>query len=422
MLSKFLKHLSKQQKIDILSVFIACIIITFITIAALSTNNIYYDTTGQQLLARQWLDGHFGGSSVSATSYIWKIFLFYMPSELLGLNPKISLYVLTILFNILTVIGLFAVIKAILKHFKVNHDSRLGLSMIWLSVMSVSIFWVGFANSRNLELVMGLTVLYFGLSLYKNKKASPKHIIMLSCLAGVVYFCDPMQLWITTTVLVGYVLIDNLPLLSRPPHPAKKALFKVIISVGGGIVIYQILILLAKNILKVHFFWMGDYLFTAIGAALANFPQVAAKTIDNIAYIFSGGIGTHPENILFAIIITIGAIVLLFHKKHSRDLRIFLPLFLLTTIIVPTLSGFNLFIGNSTPRFMIMLVPAIIILWSSVCLPNPKTIICIIIIWLVLELPTSINFMTNTNGQFSNETAMFEYREQLESSNYAYAW
>ena len=102
----------KNRIISTLVLVVGSFIITAWTAFKFSTQTIKYDIVGQQLLARQWVDGNFGGSVSAPTNYIIKMLALYMPADILHLDPKLFLIVSTIIINIVTFIGLFFCTKS----------------------------------------------------------------------------------------------------------------------------------------------------------------------------------------------------------------------------------------------------------------------------------------------------------------------
>ncbi len=329
-----------------------------------ATKSINFDLVGQQLLARQWLEGNAGGSLVGPTNYIVKIFFVYMPAELLAVDQKIFLLFSAILINILTFVGMFVVLRQILGYFSVKASDTFALSMLWLTTVAGSVFWVQFTNSRNLEVLAGLCLLYVGLLLYKE--LSFRLAIIFLLLAGVTYFSDPLQLFVTTTVLLLYVSLHSF-LFEKEKYKTSLA---ILLLVVGGYALSRLLVLLVHQITGV------ELLATNIalqGLLSANaIPVTIIETSKNILRLIAGtnemGVWRQIMNIVFVSFMAgLSAFLLIKNKTYKKQysLVLFLTLMLLMPIAVYMASGQALF-REDTSRYLIMLAPALMLLFSCI--------------------------------------------------------
>jgi len=394
MLRKFCK-----EHANLLTIIVSGLIITAWTIYKFNIESINFDMTGQQLLARQWLHGNTLGSLMAPTNYIWKIILFYMPVVCLKINPKFALFFLTIFVNILTIVLLYIVLKKIINIFKINTKNNVfyNLSIVWFSLISGSIFWIQFSNSRNLEIVAGLLIIYLGLILYK--KFTTINSFLFIILTSITYFSDPMQLYITTAILISYLLVFRF-LLKENDKP--KNLLKIIFCILISYFISSVVYLLTRKVTNISFFGVAS-----IQQSLQIFHHpltVIAQTAKNIMRLLAGGSTMgHLRQIFNLLLVFIAIVYSLFHlvkSKNNNKFLFFILCGLVITILVYIVSGQPAF-KSDTSRYLIMLSPFIILLFASIDKTlNKKVRIILEILFLIVITVDLVTLMIATCNNF----------------------
>lgn len=288
----------------------------------------------------------------------------YMPADALSIDPKAFLLVSTIIVNILTFVGLYFVLKAILKYFSVKSGGFFNLSMLWLATVSGSVFWVQFTNSRNIELVAGLLLLYLGLLLYRS--VTHLKIVAFLALAAIIYFADPMQLMVTSVALVLYVLADSC-ILKKDRKLIKKALI-VAASVAVGYLLSLLLIYLVKHLTNVDFFNVSS--LSQSLAVFSNIPTAAIEAAKNTIRLVAGtnemGSWRQVANVILVVALGVAATFSAYkmYRKNS-SLVLFIWLLVIIPLGVYVASGQPVFKAD-TSRYLIVLAPALILLFSLI--------------------------------------------------------
>lgn len=345
------------------TVLTGCAILTIWILFRFSTKSINFDLVGQQLLARQWLDGDMGGSLVGPTNYILKMAFIYVPAELLDLDPKLFLFFSAVLVDIMTFIGMYLLLKRILQHFSIETGTIFAGSMVWLATIAGSVFWVQFTNSRNLEIVAGVLLLYLGLVLYKN--FSVHYSILFLVLAGLTYFSDPLQLFVTSAVLMAYVSLNSL-LIEKEK---RKEPLIIVTLVAGGYILSRLLAISVQNLTGVEL--IGVNTLSHLPMVASNLPLAIMETGKNILRLVAGTneMGTWRQllNIVFVGCFTTFSVTAFIKNKLYRkhqSLTLFTALMLVVPVAVYIASGQPLFTSDDTSRYLIMLAPALILLFS----------------------------------------------------------
>lgn len=356
----------KTRSVEYITLLAGTTIVILWTLFRFATKPISFDLVGQQLLSRHWLDGSLEGSITAPTNYILKMLIIYMPSDLLGASPKIFLILSTIFINAVTFIGLYFVLKRILQYFSVKPGSFFTVSMLWLATVAGSVFWIQFTNSRNIELVAGLALLYLGLLIYR--KTTLLRCVVFSLLAGLTFFADPMQLMVTAVVLVVFVVADSV-FLQKDKNSRKKAAL-VLALVAVGYILSSLITCIVRSITNVGFASVSS--LSQSLAVFSNVPIVLIATGKNVIRLIAGtnemGVWRQVANVLLVAILGVVATYSLIKKrgylKHG-SLTLFIGVILVVPVGVYVASGHPVF-QTDTSRYLIVLAPALILLFSAI--------------------------------------------------------
>ncbi len=343
----------QQKYIELTTLIAGSGIVTAWTLFRFFTKNANFDLIGQQLLARQWLDGYLDGSVTAPTNYIVKMIFMYAPVEALGIDPSFAVITMAILVNIATFIGLVVVLKKLLGYFAIPITTIFYLSMLWLATIAGSVFWIQFTNSRNLEVVAGLWLIYMGLQLYK--KASLPLGIGLTILAGVTFFADPMQLYITAMIVACFVVIDAVRSKKIP------SALRVLGVLAAGYIVSLGLVWLARQVTHVEFFSVTSV--DLIVQALRQPVVIVTDTAKNILRLFAGTneMGAWRQVVNIGVVASMVALVgwAALQKRIARKPLLFVVIAGAVTLGVFVLSGQSIRQTDSS-RYMIMLAPVFV--------------------------------------------------------------
>lgn len=326
------------------------------------TKSINFDLVGQQLLARQWLEGNFEGSIIGPTNYIVKMLFMYMPAEFLGVDPKLFLIVSSVVVNIITFVGIYFALKWLLQYFSIKTRIIFNISMLWIASVAGSVFWVQFTNSRNLEVLAGLVLLCMGLALYRSWSWPLATVFFI--LAGLTYFSDPLQLFVTSMILVSYVILET---LMSKNNKQKEASFIVLLVVAGYL-LSRLLLYAVQELTGVEFIQINTLAQSLV--VMDNIPTVIVETIKNMLRLVAGtnemGVWRQIVNLILVGLLAILATISIMKSKlyvRSRSLAVFTALMLVVPVAVYVASGQAVF-KDDTSRYLIMLAPALVVFFS----------------------------------------------------------
>jgi hypothetical protein len=230
--------------------------------------------------------------------------------------------------------------------------------MLWLADLAGSIFWIQFANSRNLEVASGLLLISLAVQLIN--KPSTKLVISLSLFSGILFFADPLQLYMTASLVILYGLYLA---ISKKLWRQFYLLAAVIIV---GYIISSLILYLIQSVTKVEFFSVNS-----VNRSLAVFHNpiymlyhTAKANIQLVSGANDISRALQVMNIAFAGV-TVAAFVWLIWRKRLSNLVV---TFIICAVIVIegvyVASGQPGFSGD-TSRYLIMLAPIIVLVIAS---------------------------------------------------------
>ncbi|MDB5167048.1 MAG: hypothetical protein JWN26_193 [Candidatus Saccharibacteria bacterium] len=341
-----------------LTLILGSSIITAWTFLRFFTKPIIYDLLGQQVLASQWLHGFIGGSVTAPTNYILKIFFVYMPLSALHVDPKIALIVTTIIINIVTYVCLFFLIRQILTVLHVKISSFFYLAMLWVATAAGSLFWIQFSNSRNIEVVGGVWLLLLGLRFMKEY--STKLLVGISILATVLFFADPLQIYMTAASLLIYAIVMILQKRFRLINGAQ-----LLSSLIVAFCVATLLTLVINHLLSITFANIST--FNQYILTLSHPLQAAKETLlANVHFVsatYDTGRVSQLINLMIIGLAIISTLYVAFRKKLSTHAIIFIAVLVVVIELVYFASGQALQ-GGDTSRYLVMLIVPLVILLS----------------------------------------------------------
>ncbi len=212
------------------------------------TNGVNFDVVGQIGVTSQWAHGMHNGAQLGATNYLLKMPFYFVVNQLGFLSPHAKLLLLALVFNIATFVLLIVLFEKLLRLYKLTPNNWFYLTMLWLASISGRVYWLDYANSRNLETVGGIWVLYLGLRLLQ--KPDWRRAVATLGVGGIVFFADQLQLYIIGGGLVLYAGLLWLHRRSKRQFVGSAILGGSII---GGYIVAKILTTIATTLLPVSF-------------------------------------------------------------------------------------------------------------------------------------------------------------------------
>lgn len=320
---------------------------------------IIFDAVGQQVLAHQWLQGFHSGAITGPTNYIVKMLLIYMPADLLPGNPYVKLIVMTILLNVITYVVIFLTAEWIVKRFGISDSKPVWLVMLWVAVVSGSVFWIGFANSRNIEVAGGMLLLAAGLR-FAAWPVGRAFWLLTFVLSSILFFADPLQLYMVAVPAALFMAIELW--LDRSKARKLVPLFMWAAAVVLGYVLSRVLVLAAGQIWHVHFFPITTHV------QLDALPGQTIKAIRQLLELYSGSadlsrVFLYLNPILF-IVFSLICIWTAVTKPASRRLFLWAGVIVAVDLAVYVLSGSAAQDTNS--RYLIMTLPAVVVSFAAV--------------------------------------------------------
>ena len=171
------------------------IVIAFWTLYRFFIKLSTFDLVGQQLLTRQWLDGFHSNALIGTTNYILKMIFIYAPFNYLPGSPLLKIELMTLIINIATFVISIYFIKKIYVLFFGEFRKSSYLSILYFAGLAGSMYWIEFANSRNLEFAFGLGLIYLILS--SVEYFSYKKLVSFLILSTLLFFSDPLQIYMS---------------------------------------------------------------------------------------------------------------------------------------------------------------------------------------------------------------------------------
>jgi hypothetical protein len=322
----------------------------------------HFDLYGQEALARQWLQGVHIGSAAGPTNYAWKMLLLYVPLDSLPGSPRLKLIVLTLLINIVMFVTLTILIQALWRQLVPKSDKpdwRLQAAMLWFASMAGSIFWIQYANSRNLEVAGGMLLIWLGLRYVQ--RISWLRWLGLLALSGLLFFADPLQLYMTALPLL--VFVTGRQLLASRSLARFLPIVSLIVIVVTGLVLSKLLLAIVRHIW--HLQILVGYGGLKPSLAPAALVHGSLDAIKQMAHLYTGGAGPHISRIREAVNLLIvgatvaAAVVAAIRKRQYRLLFGLAACIWIVDILVYVASGQAT--QADTGRYLIMTVPALML-------------------------------------------------------------
>jgi len=297
---------------------------------------------------------------VGTTNYLWKMLIFYAPTDILPGSPRIKLIVLTILINILTFILLVLVLEKLCTEIGIKVSSYFYAGLIWLTLIAGSVFWVQFTNSRNLEVVGGVYLIYLGIKLIH--KLTTKLAVGTLLLASILFFSDPIQVYMTAVPLLIYAYVQS---YSTKVNIQRPAWLTAILSIAY--LASKVITLAATHIFSLQF-TRAPGLATITTYSLSSWFHNILDTGKSFIQLYDGGheLGRVVQ-LLDLLLVGLSIIYFIIWALKKRSLRKVMWLVSIVFVIdaVVYMASGQSYTGG-TSRYLIMTVPMLIIIFGAV--------------------------------------------------------
>jgi hypothetical protein len=334
------------------------------TLLRFFTQRTIFDLVSQQVVVHQWLHGTVSTAQMGQTAYVPKMLLLYAPLDVLPGSPRFKLIVVTLAINIATFVFIGLLLERLLRHYGVRIGWVFYTVLLWLSVLAGSMFWIEFANSRNLEVAGGVLLLLLGVRCLDQP--SRRRAAGFAAFGGVLFFGDPLQVYMTGLPLMIYA--GSLTVMRKIDRRR--------VAVLGG------LLIAAWVVSQVLFAAAGSWLhltFTGTGAVAA--PHLSAtwleqSVIGTAKAAFSLLAGANDAGRLRELanlgLLALGTVAVIYtavHRWLPRKLLLLTGCVCVADTVVYMASG-QAGQGAATSRYLIMLMPVLALVFSAVRLPK----------------------------------------------------
>jgi hypothetical protein len=341
-----------NRHLEVIFYTVGSALVAIWTLLRFFSERTIFDLVGQQLLTHQWLHGNIEGAQLGVTHYIPKMLLLYTPLDALPGSPRLHLVLLTIFINIATFIGIGILLKKLLIEFTVD-TQRVHIALLWLATVVGSVFWIHFANSRNLEVLGGMLFLLLGIRLLKAPTKDSSLLLMI--FAGVLFFADSLQVYMTTLPLLCYAAYNTWR--DRRAWQAAATLSAIVV---GGLVFSKLLFILVAHVFSITFLQPDN---TSLSLSVTD----VSHTIKAYVHLYAGGADAGRIREILNIIFICGMFTLFIYGVIRK--RINSQLAVLSGFIIIIDSAIYFVSGQAnqptTERYLIMTLPALLLVVAS---------------------------------------------------------
>lgn len=336
------------------------IIVSIWTLLRFFTKMSVYDLVGQQNLSYQWIHGFHSNSILGVTNYVLKMCLVYIPAQFLPGSPRFKLVVMTLLINIATFVLVVSLVRKIYRLF--SPKARINnLIFVWFALLSGSVYWIEFANSRNLEVVGGLLLVY--LILRQRDAKGYKNAFIIWVVASLLFFADLLQLAVSAIPVLLYFVVVN---FQKKKPVRNRNLLLVVLALDGGILFWLLFNVFLKKCLGAQASQSPK--FNLLGLGLSGFLNSVLDSVKQAGRLFVGGheYGGVVEalDLGFSVLMLVYGLFLSLKKKLNLDIIVFWIIYVFVNFTVYIFCGQS--IRAQTSRYLIMCVPVTLVLFLHI--------------------------------------------------------
>lgn len=405
---------------SLLTLITGSCVITAWTLLRFFTKPIVYDLLGQQVLASQWLGGFVSGSVTGPTNYIMKILFVYMPLSALHVDPKIELITTAICINIATYVCLFFVIRHTIKLLNIKTSGFFYAAMLWIAAAAGSLFWIQFSNSRNLEVAGGALLLLLGLRFIQ--KPTRTSLVGLSIFAALLFFADPLQLYMTASGLVVYAVV-----LLFMKRLEISYVIELLLAFAVAFCLASLLTLVVSHFFSVTFAGIGSFsqYFTILSHPLQAIKETALANIRLVSGTYDTGRLSQIINLVIISVAVIFTFFLALKRRLPKQAVIFIATMAVIIELVYIASGQAL-LGGDTSRYLIMLLPLLVLIVSLTTYLGRRTrqiFKGFIVVGLLINIGLlGYTLSTSWTSQLPGESHITSVVNYLDSHDFTYGY
>lgn len=407
--------------IRIITLVLGSMLMTMWTMARFLSKPLNFDLVGQQVLTHQWLSGLHGGAQIGATNYLLKVLFMYMPIDLLGISPRLGLIASTVIINVITFVLIVLILEKLWLQFNAKIPKVFYIAMLWFASAAGAIFWIHFANSRNLEVAGGLFLAY--VILVYEKKPSTKTLLLIATLSGVLFFADPLQIYMSALPAIVYVSLIVWRIKNKQWLYILAKLYGALVA---GLIISKVLLQVSVSYLQLQILPSSNQqlVFTP-----HEFAQNVSSALMQAMRLFSGGyeLGRFAQavNIGLVAMTVVGVLYVLAKSKLSRKFALFLVSFFVIDFLIYVLSGQA--VHDSTSRYLIMTAPIFVLLLTAVCnnlswKQRSVLIYVLLAVCLVNIISLALFIKSDANWNFKQDNHAVSVIEFMKQHNYPYGY
>lgn len=397
-----------------LSVVFGSAVVSLWTLLRFFNQGPNFDQVGQQVLAHQWLHGLHTGSVIGPTNYIFKMLILYMPMDSINLPAQLKLIAMTLLINLVTFLLIVYVLQKIWEEFYPAVKSSFYTALIYLSLIAGSVFWISFTNSRNLEVVGGLYLIYLCIRAYTHP--SRLYYGLIVAIGAVLFFSDPLQIYMSLLPVQIFIFLRLLR--SRD----QRQLITFLKILGCSLVAILLSRLLARVASTT---WNIAFTSTSQSPKL-SVPSIKLA-IEQMARLYAGGYeaGRIREvlDLFVALGSLVGAIYVYLRQLKARGLISLIATIWAVDLAVYIISGQSL--QSGTNRYLVMTVPFFVLLLAIILyyLPKKKLFLYSVGAILLFNFVTLVSAFNHAwNPHFTNNNHERSAINYLDQHHYKYGY
>jgi hypothetical protein len=226
------------------------------TLYVFVTESLHGDVVAQQLIISQWLnDVPADQAIIGPTNYLLKFPFYYLIEGWLSwVSPFVRLIGTALLFNVIGWLLILIFTFKVANVFQASKSQKviLGWILLFISLISASVFWLSYPNSRNIEIGLIIVALFWIMSIFINKQNRLFSAAACSIFLGVIFTNDQYAIF-AIGLPVGLFFVWKMILAFKKSDTAGKisALYAGG-TIGGGTAIYLLLIKLINLLTPVH--------------------------------------------------------------------------------------------------------------------------------------------------------------------------